>query len=221
MLRLPTVALGWGRRAHRCTPGPWSRTCHSRSGRAHPAVATPPVGWTPTTVARRCWPPGRESPGTRQWSAPSPPGWWWWTATEAKREEQQEIKVVMLASHAYYRTFSLWLRPLTDLGREEVFASTQSDFPLLDNGANTNGDDAKLSLGLCSMWKAAGCGVLEKALMFMLFLYEWHRDAHGSSRNRTLKSNTAPDGATLLKWNWDSRECLCLFRWLQNHLPWT
>lgn len=37
-----------------------------------------------------------------------------------------------------------------DLDREEVFASGMPDFPSLDNGTTTNGDDDELSLGLPS-----------------------------------------------------------------------
>lgn len=48
--------------SHLRRPGPWSRTCRSRSGKADLVVASELTGWKTTTPARRCWPSGRGSP---------------------------------------------------------------------------------------------------------------------------------------------------------------
>lgn len=75
-----------------------------------------------------------------------------------------------------------------------MFASGLSDFPSPLQIVMTQAKS-----GLVLNVKSAGCGILEKVLLFAFLLYEWHGDTHGSSRNRKLKSNTAPDGTRLLK----------------------
>lgn len=52
----------WNLSPHRCRRHPWSRTCHSRSGKADLVVASELTGWKTTTPARRYWPSGTGSP---------------------------------------------------------------------------------------------------------------------------------------------------------------